>query len=317
MRSSFSIGLGFTALALSVQAFAQAPRPNAAPPTAAQAGATPAVRATPMPTRSASPTPVPTVDGYVAMLDVDTSVSGLKEGGSSGPEAQALLGRLRASAHLQTKIYMAQDLSRQEVVSTDFVLPAGTVILHEAGAKFYVIADPKAQTYVVLDAEGVLKALEGGAGIVNSEYLAKVTHTAEKKVIGGATCRKSNVHVTYASSIPFENDKVLVQQTNDIEIWHTPQYASKALLDHFFFKFQRDKTGGVQKLMSAEIGFPMELSMTIPAPAERKGAGPAGALHMVVSDVREDKKLPAELFQMPPAGYKKVERSPFVVSANP
>jgi hypothetical protein len=265
---------------------------------------------------AAAPTRTPvvpkTVDGYVGTLEMETSVSGMKEGGSTGPEAQAFLGQLRDKARLQTKIYLAQDLSRQEVVSTDFILPAGTVILHEAGAKFYCIADPKAQTYSVIDAEGIMKALEGGIGITNSEYSAKVTHTTEKKMVGNVSCRRSVVRVSYVSSIPFENDNLLVQQTNEIEVWHTAQYVSSALLDHFFFKFQRDRTGTVQKVVSAELGFPMELSMSIAQGSGNKVA-PAGALKMSLSDVHVEKRLPSELFAIPPAGYRKVERSPFMI----
>jgi len=155
-----------------------------------------------------------------------------------------------------------------------------------------------------------MKALEGGIGITNSEYAAKVTHTTEKKMIGTVSCRKSLVNVSYVSSIPFENDKLLVQQTNEIEIWHTPQYISNVLLDHFFFKFQRDRTGTVQKVVSAELGFPMELSMSI-AQGSGSKATPAGVLKISLSDIHVEKHLESELFRIPPSGYKKVERSPF------
>jgi hypothetical protein len=279
-------------------------------------GATPAPRP-PAATATPAHTPVvpKNVDGYVGVLDIETSVSGLKEGGAA-PEAQAFLGQLRDKAHLQTRISLAQDLSRQEVLSTDFILPAGTLILHEAGAKFYAIADPKTQTYTVLDAEGIMRALEGGIGITNSEYTAKVTHTTEKKMIGGASCRKSLVHVSYVSAIPFENDKLLVQQTNEIEVWHTPEYVSNVLLDHFFFKFQRDRTGAVQKVVSAELGFPMELSMSITQGSGSK-ATPAGALKITLTDLHAEKHLESALFQIPPAGYRKVERSPFASASKP
>jgi len=37
------------------------------------------------------------------------------------------------------------------VLSTDFVLPAGTLVMHKAGDRYYVIADPKEKTYLVMD----------------------------------------------------------------------------------------------------------------------------------------------------------------------
>jgi hypothetical protein len=299
-------------LGLALPSAGQAP-PRPAPPRATPAGAAPPAAAVPT-----TPTRVPVgVEGYVANLDIETTLTGIKDGPSS-PEAQAFLGQLRANGRLQTRIYLTQDLSRQEVVSTDFFLPAGTVILHQAGAKFYVIADPKAKTYVVMDAEGVLKALEGGIGIVNSEYTAKVQHGSEKKQVGPATARRSVVTVGYVSAIPFENDQVMVQQTNEIEVWHTSDYLSRALLDHFFFKFQRDKTGTVQRVVTAELGFPLEMSMTIShGGGGKKPAAAAGSLRMAISEVRSDKRLDPALFDIPPAGYKKADRSPFGSAARP
>ena len=158
---------------------------------------------------------------------------------------------------------------------------------------YYVIADPREHTYVVMDSETLLNALEGGAGIVNTQYEAKVQHTDERKAIAGIPCRKSIVTVTYVSSIPLENDHVLVQQKNDIEVWHTSALVSSAATDHFFFKFQRDRTGLVQKAVSAEIGFPMEVDLVVTQGSGRKAPAPApGSLHMVVTDV---KRMPQDL----------------------
>jgi hypothetical protein len=163
----------------------------------------------------------------------------------------------------------------------------------------------------------LLNALEGGAGIVNSEYTAKVAHTAEHKTIAGANCRKSIVTVTYVASIPMENDHILVQRKNDIEVWHTPELTSPAALDHFFFRFQQDKTGAVRKVLGEELGFPMEVSFVVTNAGEGKRASvvQAGSLHAVVTDAKIDKKLPAEIFQIPPADYTRVDRNPFAAAA--
>ena len=285
MRVSLSVWIGVAAVGLGMPVWSQAP---AARPT---------------------PTPAP-VDGYVAELTIESELAGLDGASGGSPEAQALLGQLRGKATLRTQLYIAQDLSRQEVLSTDFQLPAGTVIQHEAGSRFYVIADPKAQTYVVMDVEGILRALEGGIGIENSEYSAKVRHTGEKKVVAGVPSRQSILTVNYVSAIPFENEKVLVRQTNEIEVWHTSDFVSKALLDHFFFKFQRDKTGTVQKVVAAELGFPLEMAMSITQGSGAK-VRTAGTLRMAVSGLRRDKKLSEALFRMPPAGFKKLDRNPY------
>src|SRR5688500_9412695 len=146
------------------------------------------------------------------------------------------MGAHKNISSLESRVHLSHDLSRLEILSPDFVLPTGTIVMHKAGEKAYLIADPKAKTYHVMDSAGLLSALEGGAGIVNSAYDAKVTHTDEKKQIAGLNTRKSIVTVSYASTIPLENDRVLVQQKNDIEIWHTSALVSSAAMDHFFFK---------------------------------------------------------------------------------
>lgn len=255
-----------------------------------------------------------TVPGYVVTFEVSALAPGMKAPVKGAPEAEALIGRMRSQTQVSSRAYLHKDLSRQEILSTDFVLPAGTLVLHRAGDKFYVIADPKAKTYLVMDSEGLLNALEGGAGIVNSQYDAKVTQTAEQKTIAGLVCRKSMVTVTYVSAIPFENDRVFVQQKNDIEVWHTKYLVSSSAMDHFFFKFQRDKTGGVQKILGVELGFPMEMHLVVTQGAPGAKKAPTvqpGSFHMAVTDVKQEPKLDSELFRIPPAGFRQIEKNPY------
>ena len=257
--------------------------------------------------------PPPDVPGFVATVEVRALARELKATGPTAPEAQAMVGTLKAPTAVVSRFYLAQDLSRQEIVSTDFVLPAGTVLLHRAGDKAYVIADPGTKTYAVMDAEALLAALEGGAGIVNTQYTAKVLHTDERRMIAGLAGRKSVVSVTYVTSMPLENDRIFVQQKNDIEIWHTSGLSSAAAMDHFFFKFQRDKTGEVRRALAENIGFPLEVKFVV----TQAGAGPKagtvqpGSLHAIVTDLRKEAKLSAALFRIPPAGYRRVERLPY------
>jgi hypothetical protein len=265
----------------------------------------------------AAPTPPTEVAGWTAQLEVDALVPNLSSAAATAPEAQAVVGKLKAPTALVTRVFIAQDLTRHEIVSTDFLLPAGTIVLHRAGDKAYVIADPKTRTFAVMDAEPLLDAIEGGAGIEDSQYTATVVHTEEKRVISGQNCRKSIVTVNYVSAVPVENSKVLVQQKNDVEVWHTSGLASAAAMEHFFFKFQRDKTGTLRQTLAREIGFPMEVKMTVTAAGKGARASTAqpGSLHALVSDLKKEEKLEAALFRIPPAGYRRVDRLPYFGAA--
>ena len=287
------------ASALAVSAAAQAPAASARP----GLGGTPE-------------TP-PDVPGYIATVTIEAIARDLRPTGATSPEAQAMLGALKTPTSLVSRFYLAQELSRQEIISTDFALPAGTIVLHRAGDKAYVVADPSTKTYAVMDAETLLSALEGGAGIVDSQYSAKVVHTEEKKVISGFPARKSIVTVNYVTSMPLENDRILVQQKNDIEIWHTSGFSSAAAMDHFFFKFQRDKTNVVRKALAQDIGFPMEVNFVITQAGSGKKSQTAqpGSFHMLVTDVKLDKKLDSALFFIPPPDYRRLDRSPYFAAA--
>jgi hypothetical protein len=265
---------------------------------------------------TASPGPVTpvTVPGYVLTFEIRATAPGLETSPSAAPEARVLTSKLKGVSSLVSRVWLAQDLSRQEVLSTDSILPAGTLVLHKAGDKFYVIADPKAQTYVVMDSQALLEALEGSGGVINTQYEAKVEPTADRKTIAGVSCRKSIVVVTYVSSIPLENDRVAVQQKNEIEVWSTPELVSSAALDHFFFKFQQDKTGVVQKAVSSEIGFPMEVNMVVTQGTGKK-SGPPGSLHMAVTEVARASRLDASLFNIPPAGYRRTDKNVYFATA--
>jgi hypothetical protein len=262
----------------------------------------------------AAPVDVP---GYIVTVEVAAIARDLKSTSATAPEAQAMLGTLKAPTSVVSRFYLAQDISRQEIVSTDFILPAGTVLLHRAGDKAYVVADPVAKTYAVMDAEALLNALEGGAGIVNSQYSARVLHTDDKKTIAGLPARKSLVTVNYVTSMPLENDRILVQQKNDIEIWHTSGLSSASAMDHFFFKFQRDKTGEVRRTLAQDIGFPLEVKFVVTQAGSGPKAGTVqpGSLHATVSELKKEPKLEAGLFRIPPAGYRRVDRLPFFGAA--
>jgi hypothetical protein len=299
MRSAARSLLAVAASACAVSGFAQAP---VASPRPGRTGEAP-----------------PDVPGYIATVRVEAIARDLRPTGATAPEAEAMLGMLRGATSVVTRVHLAQDLSRHEIVSADFALPAGTVVLHRAGDKAYVIADPGTKTYAVMDAETLLEALEGGAGIVNSQYSARVAHTDERRTIAGLPARKSVVSVSYVTSMPLENDKILVRQKNDIEVWHTSGLTSAAATDHFFFKFQRDKTGEVQRAMDQEIGFPLDVKMVV----TQEGAGPRartaqpGSVHAVVTELTKEPKLDSSLFRIPPAGYRRVDRLPFFAAPRP
>ena len=256
----------------------------------------------------ASPVPI-TVPGYVVTLEIRATAPGIMPSAGAPAEAQALASRLKGTSSLRSRVWLAQDLSRQEVLSTDSVLPAGTLVMHKAGDRLYVIADPRQRSYVVMDSQALLEALEGSGGVVNTQYEARVQHTDERKVIAGQPCRKSVVVVTYVSSIPLENGHVSVPQRNDVAVWHTSALVSSAALDQLFFKFQQDRTGAVQKAVSSEIGFPMAVDLVVTQGAGRKGVAAPGSLHMEVTEVRREPRLEAELFRIPPAGYRRTDKN--------
>lgn len=264
----------------------------------------------------AQPSKPELIEGYVVTADIEALAPAMKAPGKAAPEALALMGALHNTSRLSSRFFLAQDLSRQEILSTDFILPAGSLVQHKGGDRFYVIADPRAKSYVIMDASELLTALEGGAGIVNSQYSARVVHTDQRRDIAGYPCKKSIVTVTYASAIPFENDRLLVQQQNDIEVWHTSNLMSSSVMDHFFFRFQQDKTGTCRKVVGQEIGFPMEVRFVITQQGAKKSdVIQPGSFHLLVSDVKVEKKLDAALFTLPPPGYRKFEKNPYFAAA--
>lgn len=275
-----------------------------------------AAQGSPEPPRLEQAPPKP-VQAYSVTMEIEATAPQMKASAQAAPEAQAVMGMLKGVTKLTSRFLLTLDTSRQEILSTDFPLPAGSLIFHKAGEQLYAIADPRTKTYAVMNSAKLLNALEGGAGIENNQYQVKVQHTPEKKTIAGFACRKSVATVTYVSSIPLENDRVLVQQKNDIVIWHTSQLVSTAGMDHLFFKFQRDKTGECRRVLAAEIGFPLEVSFTVTGPAGARAATPqAGSFHMLVTEAKTVKVDP-DTFHIPPVGYTKVDRNPFAETARP
>lgn len=288
-NARMSAAAGVALLVLAAPAVAQSPSP----------AATPRLPGTP-----AGP---PVVPGYVGTIEVRAIAPDAPARGGV-PEA-ALAGALKRPSLVRTKIWLAQDLSRQEIASPDFLLPAGTLVLHKAGERAYVVADPAQKTFTVMDGEALLDLVEGSAGVVDSRYEAKVQHTEERKTIAGYPARRSVVTVSYVSTVPYESGSVLVQRKTDIEVWHTSALVSAAAVDHLFFKFQRDKTGAVRDAVADEIGFPLEMKLVVTQ--GQKAAVQPGSFHMTVLEMQKEGRLDSELFRIPPAGFRRVEKLPF------
>jgi hypothetical protein len=257
------------------------------------------------------------VNAHALTVRIEALAPDLSAPEGAAAEAQAVVGRLKTEAVVDIKFTFFGDISHQEILSGDFILPKGTVVMHQAGNRYFAIIDPQKKTFIPMDAAVLLGALEGGAGIEDSQYDAKVVHTEEKREIAGITCRKSIVTVKYVSAVPLESEKVFVQKKNDVEVWHTSAVPSGAAQDHLFFKFQRDKTGVVKKVLATEIGFPMEVRLVVSQVGAKKGETlESGSFHWVVTEAKVG-KLEKAFFDIPPAGYVKLDKNPYFKSLAP
>jgi hypothetical protein len=252
-----------------------------------------------------------TVKAYIVTAEIEVVAPEMSASPASSPEVVALLAKLQSQPKLSSRFYLSGSISRQEILSEDFILPKGLLVMHKAGNQHYAIVDREQRTFLPMDAETVLAALEGGAGVENSQYDADVKHSTEKKKIAGLECRKSIVTVSYVSSIPFENDRVFVQVKNDIEVWHTTRIPSSAALEHLFFKFHRDKSGTVRQVLADELGFPMEINLVATQGKGQKASpGQPGSFHMVVTQVKQG-TFAADDFRIPPKGYARIAKNPY------
>ena len=109
-----------------------------------------------IPRPSGTPTPPPTVPGYVATVEITALAPDLKP--PAAADTRALVVEARGGTRLDARIYLAEDLSRVEVLSTDFILPRGAFLLHKAGERFYAVADPQTKTYFAMDASRRMSA---------------------------------------------------------------------------------------------------------------------------------------------------------------
>jgi hypothetical protein len=251
------------------------------------------------------------VKAYMVTAEIEAVAPEMSASPTSSPEVMALLAKLQSQPKFSSRFYLSGSISRQEILSEDFVLPKGMLVMHKAGNQHYAIVDQDQKTFLPMDAETVLAALEGGAGVENSQYEANVKHSAEKKEIAGLECRKSVVTVSHVSSIPFENDRVFVQVKNDIEVWHTTRIPSSAALEHLFFRFHRDKSGTVRQVLADEIGFPMEVNLvTTQGKGQKASPGQPGSFHMVVTEVTQG-TFEADDFRIPPKGYTRIAKNPY------
>jgi hypothetical protein len=271
------------------------------------------------------------VPGYIVTADVEALLPGPETANLPAGDTKALLASLATGKKVTLRAALAERLSRMEIASDGFLLPAGTILQHQAGSRPYTISDPQAKTFIVMDSGVLLNAIEGTAGIGPSPYDATVVHTGEEAraesiervpsalravVAAGYPCRKSIVTVSYAVAMEFEGKQIHVQRKTELTIWHTSKLVSTAAIDHLFMKFQNDKTGKVRRVLEQEIGFPMMVDVIV---RSRQGAKQdsvqPGSFRMVVTGVKVEKELDPLHFQIPLPGFRQVSRNPYFGAA--
>lgn len=255
----------------------------------------------------------PRVEADIVTVDIEaTTTEARPEAASGSGEAAWLIERLRNAVKLSSRFTLSDEVSIQEVLSTDFLLPEGSKVYHKRGEATFLLADPAAKTYYPMGTASLMAALEGGAGIVNSQYDARVEHSDEKQKLVGLECRRSTVRVSYASAVPLENDTVYVQRRVEMTVWHTHEIPSSAFVEHVFFQYQSDAAQRVKNTLLSELGFPMQLDFVLTREGAKGRKEEPGSFRLKVREAQVQVALDPELFKLPPAGFRRLDRNPYL-----
>lgn len=286
----------------------------------ALAGAARGQAPTPAPTpRKRKPLPPsltggpPRVEADVVTVEIEATARETRaEAAGGSAEAAWLIEKLRDAVRLSSRFTLSDEVSIQEILSTDFLLPAGTKVYHKRGDDQFLLADPQQKTYYPMGIPSLMAALEGGAGIVNSQYEARVEHSQEKQKLVGLECRRSTVNISYASAVPLENDQVFIQRRVAMTVWHTFEIPGSAFVEHVFFQYQSDAAKRVRNTLLSELGFPMQIDFVLSREGAKGRKEEPGSLRLRVTEAQVQVALEPELFKLPPAGFRRLDRNPYL-----
>lgn len=240
-------------------------KPDESPTPNAQGGATqePAKPAAPQGLAADKDFATGTVQAAVLDLETKLDVPGF---GDSAPADEAVK-KAQAASTLKQSMQIADDRGRMVFTNEDSYIPKGTELRYKPGDK-YVLADPAKKSYWAMTGGELGNLLEGGPGMVRSDYTIAVTDSKEKETVAGIEAVRSDAQIGFGWNVKTKTGDKSGKIKVNLSIWHSadPKFKepwAKMMIDFLAVPFQDPAGQKVVDELKSKVKFPVKWSMEV------------------------------------------------------
>jgi hypothetical protein len=213
---------------------------------------------------------------------------------------------------------VSDERGRMVFTNEDSYIPKGTELRYKPGDK-YVLADPTKKQYWVMTGGELGNLLEGGPGMMRSDYAISITETKEKETVAGIEAVRSDAAIGFAWSVKTKSGDKSGKIKVNLAIWHSadPKFKEpwgKMMIDFLAVPFQDPQGQKVVDELKSKIKFPVKWAMEVINEGAKLEAGEKPP-KLVTSALSVDvKDVPRADLSYPPPGLT-LAAGPYVFGA--
>jgi hypothetical protein len=204
-------------------------------------------------------------NAQAAVLELETKLD-IAGFGDKAPADEAVK-QAQAASTLKQAMQIADERGRMVFTNEDSYIPKGTELRYKPGAK-YVLADPAKKQYWAMTGGELGNLLEGGPGMVRSDYAIAITDAKEKETIAGLETVRSDANIGFAWSVKTKTGDKSGKIKVNLAIWHSADAKLKApwakmMIDFLAVPFQDPAGQKIVDELKSKIKFPVKWAMEV------------------------------------------------------
>lgn len=239
-----------------------------------------------------------------AVLDLETK---LDIPGFGDQAEDAAIKKAQAASTLKQSMQISDERGRMVFTNEDSYIPKGTELRYRPGDK-YVLADPGKKQYWAMTGGELGNLLEGGPGMVRSDYAISVTDSKEKETVAGIEAVRSDAKIGFFWRMKVKSGEKSGKIKVNLSIWHSADAKFKEpwaemMIDFLAVPFQDPAGQKIVEELKSKIKFPVKWAMEVineGTKLEKDEKPPKLVTAALSIDVKD---VPRADLAYPPAGF--------------
>lgn len=204
-----------------------------------------------------------TIQAVVLDLETKLDIPGF---GDKAPADDAMK-KAQAASTLKQSMEISDERGRMIFTNEDSYIPKGTELRYKPGDK-YVLADPTKKQYWAMTGGELGNLLEGGPGMVRSDYTISITDSKDKETVAGIETVRSDAQIGFAWSVKTKTGDKSGKIKVNLAMWHSADAKfkdpwAKMMIDFLAVPFQDPAGKKIVDELKSKVKFPVKWAMEV------------------------------------------------------